>query len=129
ISVQTVWMRQRCSSGMAWSQAATVALSRSGRMARTCRRALAVLAVSTATKSRWPFVRAISSMPSSVNGSSACQSIADETFIRKTPKKLPLGGYGGPEEVATLFAFWASDEASFITGEWVIVAGGELPEE
>jgi 3-oxoacyl-[acyl-carrier protein] reductase len=31
--------------------------------------------------------------------------------------------------VANLFAFLASDEASFITGESVIIDGGQLSEE
>jgi 3-oxoacyl-[acyl-carrier protein] reductase len=54
---------------------------------------------------------------------------ADEAFISQYTKKIPLGRSGRPEEVANLFAFLASDEASFITGESVIIDGGQLAEE
>lgn len=54
---------------------------------------------------------------------------ADESFIREYIKKIPLGRYGRPEEVANVFAFLASDEASFITGESVVIDGGQLSEE
>jgi meso-butanediol dehydrogenase/(S,S)-butanediol dehydrogenase/diacetyl reductase len=40
--------------------------------------------------------------------------------------KVPLGRLGEPEEVAALFAFLASDEAKFITGQCFIIDGGEL---
>jgi 3-oxoacyl-[acyl-carrier protein] reductase len=53
-----------------------------------------------------------------------------------TPHKLteielsiPLGKFGEPEDVAHAMAFLASDEAKYITGQTIIVDGGQtLPE-
>jgi 3-oxoacyl-[acyl-carrier protein] reductase len=44
-------------------------------------------------------------------------------FVRD---RIPLGRSGTPEEVAAGYAFLASDEASFITGELLVVDGGQL---
>lgn len=40
--------------------------------------------------------------------------------------KLPLRRLGRPEDVAALFAFLASDDAAFITGQCFVIDGGEL---
>jgi 3-oxoacyl-[acyl-carrier protein] reductase len=52
---------------------------------------------------------------------------ADEAYFAAYARnKIPLGRVSRPEEVAAVFAFLASDDASFITGETVVVDGGQL---
>lgn len=40
--------------------------------------------------------------------------------------KVPLRKLGKPQDVAALFAFLASDEAAFISGQYFVVDGGEI---
>jgi NAD(P)-dependent dehydrogenase (short-subunit alcohol dehydrogenase family) len=47
-------------------------------------------------------------------------------MLQVCESKIPLERLGRPEDVAALFAFLASDEACFITGETIIVDGGEI---
>lgn len=47
-------------------------------------------------------------------------------MLRVCEKKIPMGRLGKPEEVAALFAFLASDEAKFITGQYFVIDGGEI---
>ncbi len=49
-----------------------------------------------------------------------------QEMLRACEDKVPLGRMGKPEEVAALFAFLASDEAKFITGQCFIIDGGEI---
>jgi 3-oxoacyl-[acyl-carrier protein] reductase len=47
-----------------------------------------------------------------------------EKVIRALEDRVPLGRLGKPEEIASAFAFLASDEASYINGAVIEVCGG-----
>jgi meso-butanediol dehydrogenase/(S,S)-butanediol dehydrogenase/diacetyl reductase len=46
-------------------------------------------------------------------------------MMQEVNAKIPLGRHAQPEEVAALFAFLASDDAAYITGQACIIDGGE----
>ncbi len=48
----------------------------------------------------------------------------DEKFKDKYLSRIPLGRWAEPEEVAPAFVFFASDDASYITGQVLNVDGG-----
>jgi NAD(P)-dependent dehydrogenase (short-subunit alcohol dehydrogenase family) len=47
-----------------------------------------------------------------------------ETGFRERSKAIPVGRFGSPEEVASMIAYLASDEAAFVTGQAIGVDGG-----
>ena len=47
-------------------------------------------------------------------------------MLHEFESKVPLTRLGRPEEVAGLFAYLASDDAQFITGQTIVIDGGEL---
>lgn len=47
-------------------------------------------------------------------------------MLRACENKVPLSRLGKPEEVAALFAFLASEDAKFITGQAFVIDGGEI---
>ena len=61
-------------------------------------------------------------------------SIATETNLKSYTKNavddftknIPIGRFGKPEEIAKVAAFMASDNSSFITGQTIVVDGGEV---
>jgi meso-butanediol dehydrogenase/(S,S)-butanediol dehydrogenase/diacetyl reductase len=48
------------------------------------------------------------------------------TYPSTVAENVPLKRLGRPEEIAALFAFLASEEAAFITGQAIVIDGGEL---
>jgi len=49
-----------------------------------------------------------------------------DEMLEEVNSKLPLKRHGSPEEVAALFAFLASEEAEYITGQVYVLDGGEI---
>ena len=52
-------------------------------------------------------------------------TVSPENYQQTLIEKVPLGRMAQPEEIGELIAFLASDKASYITGEAVLIAGGK----
>ena len=69
-----------------------------------------------------PYVRVNTIAPGWIN--TEMNKELDEDFINKENKKILLGRFGNPEEIAKVILFLASDDASYINGAVIRVDGG-----
>jgi 3-oxoacyl-[acyl-carrier protein] reductase len=51
--------------------------------------------------------------------------IAESDFRKMTESQTPLGRIGQPDDIARVAVFYASDDAGWITGQTLILAGGQ----
>lgn len=65
--------------------------------------------------------------PGSIKTDMLTRVIADPAERGVVLSRTPLGRIGEPGEVASIVAFLASDEASYITGQTLYADGGRLP--
>jgi meso-butanediol dehydrogenase / (S,S)-butanediol dehydrogenase / diacetyl reductase len=71
-----------------------------------------------------PYVRVIALCPGYVLTPMQEAEYTPE-MMREVDRKIPLGRQARPEEMAAVFAFLASDDASYITGSAITADGGE----
>ena len=53
--------------------------------------------------------------------------VTDDAARRRILSRTPLGRIGGPDEVASIAAFLAGPDSSYITGETIYCDGGRIP--
>jgi 3-oxoacyl-[acyl-carrier protein] reductase len=59
----------------------------------------------------------------------AMGNLGDDAHNRRIEQAIPLGRLGEPSDIAAAMLFLASDAASYITGQTIVVDGGAtLPE-
>ncbi len=69
-----------------------------------------------------PTVRVVAILPGAIETPATMDTPADAHA--KFISQVPMGRMGQPEEIASLAAFLASDEAGYITGAGIVVDGG-----
>ena len=51
--------------------------------------------------------------------------IAESNFRKTVEAQRPLGHIGRPEDIARVAVFYASDDAGWVTGQTLVLAGGQ----
>ena len=65
--------------------------------------------------------------PGTIDTDMAKGVLADKAALNRAMSRTPMGRVGAASEVASIAAFLASDDASYVTGETIYVDGGRMP--
>ncbi len=65
--------------------------------------------------------------PGSIMTEMLASVASDATARNKVLSRTPMGRIGDPSEIASIAAFLASDDASYVTGQTIYADGGRLP--
>ncbi|WP_349357352.1 SDR family NAD(P)-dependent oxidoreductase [Stappia sp.] len=69
-------------------------------------------------------IRCNAVLPGSIETAMTQPLMSSRTYVEGVTRATPLARFGKPEEVAAAALFLASDEASFVSGETLVVDGG-----
>ena len=69
-------------------------------------------------------IRVNSVCPGPIDTPLAGPLLANERIAREYRERIPMGRVGTAEEVASVVAFLASDDAAYVTGAAIVVDGG-----
>ena len=86
--------------------------------------ALRLMTKSIANRFATDGIRCNSVHPGPIDTDMGHKAVPSDQLDERLFKRIPLGRFGTPDEVANVILFLASDEASFITGSEIVVDGG-----
>lgn len=92
----------------------------------TTKAALRMLAIGMASELGIHRIRVNSIMPGVIESAMTAPMLADERHRDVILADTPVGRLGRPEDVAQLVCFLASDQAGYITGESILLDGGQV---
>jgi len=92
----------------------------------TCAKAAVLGLTRHAAREAAPFGITVNAVAPGTMDTEMIREVASPESLARAVAAIPMGRMGKPEEEASLVAFLASDEASFITGATVDINGGAL---
>ncbi|MBI4028386.1 MAG: SDR family oxidoreductase, partial [Verrucomicrobia bacterium] len=71
-------------------------------------------------------IRANAVCPGVIQTTAHQKEFDDPTFVKNYLRLIPLNRFGKPENIASAIYFLASDESAFMTGQYMVVDGGQM---